>query len=300
MNIYRIYNRSAKLLVSLGVDKIVGVKGKNLYYFFDSRVRKWMNSRNSSSIQIDGLSLSYPCEGYFGLEIASGKYEPRTKDVFEQLIYPGMTVVDIGAHVGYYTLVAAKALHNQGLVYAFEPDPVTKNYLQKNVSLNNFEAMVELNLKAVSDFSGIVDLYFGKRDRVANSLFVTPGVSADRSTCEAITLDDFFGQKAWPKIDLIKMDVEGAEHAVLKGMKNLSLLNPELKIITEFFPENLQAADVRIDEFFNTLFELGFFYVYPILDKLKPIILPDDIPGLLELAGPVFVNLLCTKTNLIF
>jgi predicted methyltransferase len=82
------------------------------------------------------------------------QYEPETSALMKRIIREGMTVFDLGAHVGYYTLLAAEQVGVTGHVFAFEPDPENYAVLIKNVELNGYKNVTFINM-AISDMSGI-------------------------------------------------------------------------------------------------------------------------------------------------
>ena len=119
---------------------------------------------------------------------------------------------------------------------------------------------------------------------------------------EVVSLDDFFSSKHWPRVDLIKMDIEGAEKAVLDGMLQLSEKNPLMSIILEFNPVMMRQAGVTRAGFFNSLLSLGFSNFWVIKNELKgkkylvKLEIPRDIDRLTrEFANGTEVNLLCAK-----
>ena len=99
--------------------------------------------------------------------------------------------------------------------------------------------------------------------------------------------------RGWPRVDVIKIDIEGHEKAALEGARVLIEKNPKLQSIIEFHPGNLTAAGVIPESFFTTLMELGFKNFYAIRNGLQSLNIPDDIPHLIKMAGNGNVNLFC-------
>jgi len=115
-------------------------------------------------------------------------------------------VVDIGANIGYYTLIFARLVGEQGRVFAFEPDPANFSLLAKNVAVNNYHN-VELIQKAVSDQTGNARLYLSPKSTVDHRIY-SSNDNRKFIDVEAVRLDDYFLDNNG-KIDFIKMDIQG-------------------------------------------------------------------------------------------
>lgn len=247
-------------------------------------------------IVVNGHTI-YWSSYWHAAEFASGSYEPDTILLFKSLIRPGMTIVDIGAHIGFYSLLSARLVGSEGKVYAFEPEPSNYALLLKNITANRYENVVIAINKAVTNKPGPVSFFLGVRSDV-HSLFHKPWSSSQTITVEGTTLDDFFQSEGWPPVDLIKMDIEGAEKAALETMKQLVGKNQSLKLIIEFSPGNQATAGVSNEEFFDTLVKLGFRKFLVLRAGQQSVNIPDDIPRLVqmaEMAGDSYVNLFCER-----
>lgn len=128
--------------------------------------------------------------------LSLGTYEPEVKKTFLQFLRPGMTMIDVGANIGYYTLLAARAVEQSGHVYAFEPMPTTVALLRKNVEENGYSDRVTIVPKAVADKSSQVCIYLNKETPGASSMFW--GHEKDVVWVESTSLDEFFAKQAWP------------------------------------------------------------------------------------------------------
>jgi FkbM family methyltransferase len=207
-----------------------------------------------------------------------------------------MTLVDIGAHLGYFSLLAAKKVGSTGHVYAFEPQHDNCEMLGKSVLSNEFQNRVTIVEKAVTDCIGSVDLYYAEPGDGEASIYGRNAEGKDvHRLVETITLDEFFAAEGWPKVDIIKMDIEGAEKLALEGGRELIRRNPQLKMVMEFGPDVQAAAGVSPEELINTLLGVGFTQFSIIESELKPLNMPQDIPLLVETAGGGYVNLLCER-----
>lgn len=238
--------------------------------------------------------------------VALQSWEPETTRLFQRLLRPGMTVVDAGAQIGYYTVLSAMAVGPAGRVYAFEPDPDSLPLLRRNVRLSGYEGFVTVVPMALSDGLGQVKLFLGKGNDVT-SIYRTGDwgrgsakVDKESAMVEKISLDAYFAGLGWPAVDLVKMDIEGAEKLALKGMKELVRRNPHLKLISEFCPWLIKDSGATPEEFCDALVEARFRRFWAISRELEPVLLPKELPRLVEMAlkdEDGRVNLLCDGSD---
>jgi FkbM family methyltransferase len=235
---------------------------------------------------------------HYILDLVSGSYEKDTRAILGSLLSPGMTVVDAGAHIGYFSLLAARHVRPGGKVYSFEPHPLVFALLKRNLVANHCEDIVQPINKAVWNTVGSATFYLDNTHSAASSLYPRPDADAPKVTIdiETISLDEFFRRRAWPAVDLVKLDVEGAERVALDGMREVASRNPSLKLIMEFNPATLMAAQVKSEDLFGTLGSMGFGKIYTIVNGLQPCTMPQDIPRLDRIAAiHGTVNLLCDR-----
>lgn len=261
------------------------------------RVLFRLSPGGSGPIKLNGNSMYLaPSGGYPPLAMANGRYEPATTRLFQKTLTPGMVAVDIGAHVGYYTLLSAQLVGPTGKIYAFEPELGNHIILQKNIELNEYKNIIASRL-AVTDRTGTATIYLTSLDSGRHSLFQHSIPKRGSAPIETTTLDFFLEARGWPHIDLIKVDVEGAEVAVLDGMSQLLIRSPKLKLIIEFNPSLLKGAGVIPTRFLDKVWSLGFL-IYSVNDA-------DDLLPVTEkncstladclLSENTSINLLCTK-----
>jgi len=181
-------------------------------------------------------------------------YVKFTMELIEKLIKKGMIVLDLGAHIGYYTLIAAKLVGENGRVFSFEPEPYNFALLSKNVEINGYENVVLIK-KAVLDKTGRCDLFFDIRGSWDASVLKCDRPRSIR--VETTALDDFF-QNTDYKIDVIKMNIEGAEPLALLGADRIIKANKSLKIFTEFSPRLLKRCGFLPEEYLKMLTERNF------------------------------------------
>jgi len=161
---------------------------------------------------------------YFG-----GLFEPIESYLFLKMIAPGMTVFDVGANCGQYTLLAARAVGAAGAVHSFEPIPKTFRILEEHVRLNRF-GNVTVNQAAL--WNEATQLSLGNETEQAQSGRWSAGFAAtDPSAVKvsAIRFDDYVRDQGITRIDLIKMDIEGAEPFMMQGAReSLARFKPAL------------------------------------------------------------------------
>ena len=168
---------------------------------------------------------------------------------------PGFVVVDIGANIGYYTLLFARQVGASGKVYAFEPDQDNFRLLSANVGMNAYGNVTAVQA-AVSNANEPVELYRNEANRMDHRTY-SPGDEWEAVSVPAVRLDDYF-KAGSRRIDLIKMDIQGSEPRALAGMTALLVENPAITLVTEFWPHGLRCARNDPAEFLNELSALGF------------------------------------------
>lgn len=196
---------------------------------------------------------------WFRLELLTSRHEVETIAQLDQLAAPGMTMLDIGAHVGYYSRRYAKALGNNGRIFAFEPHPRTFATLQHNVKRLPQVTAVQL---ALAEQEGTAELHDYLMMSASGSLHydesmvalqksqthdtdIAPRIgqtfAAQTFTVRTMPVDDFLAQQGIEQVDLVKMDIEGAEIGALRGMKRTIANSPTLVLVMEYNPQALKA-----------------------------------------------------------
>jgi FkbM family methyltransferase len=163
-------------------------------------------------------------------------FEPEVVKCFREVIRPGMVVVDIGANMGYYTLLASRLVGAQGKVVAIEPELNNLHYLAKNITENSCDNVFVVPY-AAGDASKPTILYLSHPSRSGHSI-IKPDTTASTTRNQKavmIALDSFLPKEFYPQV--IKMDIEGAELLAIDGMEQILKNNPLEAIIVEC-PEN--------------------------------------------------------------
>lgn len=188
--------------------------------------------------------------------LALGSYEPFETKLFRNTVKTKMTVVDIGANIGFFSVISARRVGDNGRVFSFEPEPTNYSFLKKNIEANNFSNITPIHV-ALSDRSGSIPLFITKDNQGAHSL-VNNRKSHTSISVQTETLDAWINQHGSPVIDVIKMDIEGAEIIALEGMKQVIARSPHLTIFTEFFPNAIRRFGRNPIDMLTTLKQAGF------------------------------------------
>ncbi len=196
---------------------------------------------------------------WFRLELLTNRHEVETITQLDKLAAPGMTMLDIGAHVGYYSRRYAKVLGGNGRIFAFEPHPRTFAALQHNVKRLSQVTAVQL---ALAEQEGSAELHDYLMMSASGSLHydetmaalqksqthetdIAPRIgqtfAAQTFTVRTTPVDDFLAQQGVEQVDLVKMDIEGAEIGALRGMKRTIANSPNLVLVMEYNPQALKA-----------------------------------------------------------
>jgi FkbM family methyltransferase len=190
-----------------------------------------------------------------------GKWEPHVENTLLASLRPGDTVIDIGANVGYHTLVMANGVGSGGQIHAFEANPEAMRLLRATMSLNAF-GWIRLYEKAVLDRSGTFTLasdpdHFGSGHVITDRESSDYGASySKRVEVAAVTLDAELAHQVGT-VDLIHMDIEGSEPLALRGGQALIERSPNIKIITEW-SVGMMGARADVGEYVAWLVKLGF------------------------------------------
>jgi FkbM family methyltransferase len=224
------------------------------------------------------------------------EYEPFESSLVERFTSPGMTFVDIGAHIGYYTLLAADRVGSSGRVVAVEPAPGNYALLLQNL-VENKVGNVQAIAAAALNRQGVVNLYLSctntgdhrTYDAEDEALFGEPRKRV-RVQVSCIRVDDMLSALGL-QADVIKIDVQGAEMLAFKGLRG-ALANPELTMFCEFWPYALQANGSSPQELLD-LFDSLNLSVCEILEEQKRVARIDSSELLARVSGTKASNLLC-------
>lgn len=226
--------------------------------------------------------------------VALGVYERFEVDLFRQYIKQGMKVVDIGANIGYYTVIAAQRVGSDGVVYAFEPEPENFSFLEQSIQINNFKH-VECFRVGISNRKGQEKLFLSKDNKGDHRMYSNGKDNQPSTAIEVTSLDVWHAERGLGKIDVIKMDIQGAEGLALDGMRNILQNTQPLVLFTEFWPQGLRDTGFDPRTILEN-FERYGFSIFEINEDKRSLIKVLDFDRLLrEHKGRKYTNLLCEK-----
>jgi FkbM family methyltransferase len=232
--------------------------------------RSWFRYRHARSEPHDivcrrnGLALrlrsnSVLCESLY----VGGGFEEAESKLLRRLAKPGMFAVDVGANVGLYSVLFGRVVGRSGHVWSFEPFSPTARYLRENVELNALDNVTVIE-KALADKEGVLDFHvFPEGCDVYNSLGAVDRPAEEIQAIRTIrvpvtTLDIYADEAGIQKVDLLKIDVEGAEECVLRGAARLINRSPDVQILAETYEPSAKQCGCSSKRLIEMLAGWGF------------------------------------------
>lgn len=247
----RLIRNIASLIEDKGYNVIIN-NDDNAYIVLKNGIKFYLIPRHPSSL------LDIPLRGNF---------EPECTFLLAKLVKKGDVVFDVGANFGWYSCHFAQLVGETGQVHIFEPTNVMEE-LKNNLTLNRFKAKCVLNQIALGQNEGIEFLFIPKKLGTAFASLREHSYATDKSVKINVSvkkLDDYVSVNKIKKIDLIKMDVEGAEYLVLKGARKcLKQYSPV--IMLELYDGHIKYFGYSPEELINYLRDLGY-HLYEINEK---------------------------------
>jgi len=189
-----------------------------------------------------------------------GVWDLEWTSLFVRLIRPGDTVLDLGANLGVYTLHAARAVGPGGRVHGFEPNRRYAELVARSLAVNGFDGHAQVHAAAVGETAGEAQLRFSWAWGGGGHLALAEGgltEGEESQRCPVVALDEMFNDPGFT-VNVMKLDIEGAEARALRGMWRLLERSPEARLIFEFAPGLIAGQGVGAAEMIHLLRELGF------------------------------------------
>jgi len=192
-----------------------------------------------------------------GQALLLGVFEPFQTVLFTDSLRESATVVDVGANIGYYSLLAARRVGDRGRVFAMEPNPETYSMLLQNIKINDYRNVIPLQI-CVSNCRGKAQFHLDRAIPGESALSLCGGQEdPDAIAVETSTLDEILGDDG---VDVLKIDVEGAEGLVLLGGQSL-LRRTQPTIFMEFVPRRLAKMGTRPGDVLAFLKGCGYSFL---------------------------------------
>lgn len=177
--------------------------------------------------------------------------------VIRRVVQPGMLAIDVGANIGFFTTVMARAVGPSGGVLAFEPDAQNVKLLRRTLRRYRLGNVVVIP-SALGEYSGRAELWVNADHPADHRMYPFEG-HAGGYEVDIVTLDDFmFARADTRRVSIIKIDVQGAELHVLRGMHGMLVRHPSAQLLLEIAPDHLAEGGTRLAEVRDFLVELGF------------------------------------------
>lgn len=241
--------------------------------YFDLRWEEFINDKSCHKMVYSlnkEIAINLYKDNYLSHLIYFNQFEAETVDFLNSNLKKGYSFIDIGANIGYFTLLAANILSNNGMVLSFEPTKETYSRLSENIIYNDYKNIEAFDC-AISDYNGSANFNVSSDGHDAFNSFSLPfeGIYT-QEIVEVKTLDSFYQklEKFKNKI-CIKIDVEGWEYNAIKGAKRiLTELDPIL--IIEFNDANTKNSPFKCKDVYSLLSSYGY-KMYALVDnKLIP------------------------------
>jgi len=245
-----------------------------------------------AQVQVEGATIVLnPRDPVVSGALTFGQYEKPETKFFCAVCKPGMTFLDVGANIGYYTALAIGRI-GDGKIVAFEPDPENFTFLEKTAAANHSRDLVCLQ-KAVGSEKGIATLYASTTNRGDNRLYAND--LSDRSVqVEVNTVDAMLGELGIEAADLIKIDIQGFEGQALRGMEGTIRNSKRLTILMEFWPFGLESAGTNPEKFLAWLEQLDL-RLFELTENARLIPLLDKANLISRYQGRKYTNIVAFR-----
>ena len=204
---------------------------------------------------------------FLGAALFYDGFENTERSFAERFLRPGMIVLDVGAHHGYYTLLASRKVGLGGLVLAIEPSPRERERLRLHLRINRCRN-VQVEGRAIGESGGEAELYLIRGTETGCNSLRTPNVAQDteRVSVSIESLDRVLQDHGIERVDFIKLDVEGAELSALKGARQLLSKEPRPVILAEVQDIRTGPWGYRASEVVRYLSSANYHWFRPLAD----------------------------------
>ncbi|MBL4624214.1 MAG: FkbM family methyltransferase [Flavobacteriales bacterium] len=219
----------------------------------------WVKYKNSMNTTYN-LNLSeYQMKQIYLLDLYEKNTIYQLKKLLNKLTKkPKVTVMDVGANIGFYALTMESILtDNNCTVHAFEPNPYTYKLLEQNVENNN-KSNIILNKIGLSSEKGSFELTYNEGNLGTASIYAQANSMSKTVAIQTIKLDDYCKENKIDSIDVLKVDIEGAELDFFKGAREIISQSKTCIIIAEIVEENCIRAGYSASELYDFIIQLGF------------------------------------------
>lgn len=232
-------------------------------------------------------------------------WEKYETSLFQRVLQPGMYVADIGAHIGYYSLLAARAVGRKGRVLAFEAAPSNFELLQFNLAKNHCQQIVTAENVAITDCARPLELYLSNQNTGDHRIFPSnaqddqlfnDGKTRASVNIRGIALDEYLAAYNITHIDVIKIDVQGAEWDAFQGMRR-TLEQPHITMFMEFWPHGLDMNGADAKALLQWLQDLNLqlLLIDREAEQLKPVDIIEFAEYALTLDPNLQIDLIATR-----
>lgn len=189
-----------------------------------------------------------------------GTYEPQETALLQSILRPGMRVVDVGANWGYFTLIAAGIVGACGRVLSMEPHPSLHAKLQRNLLANRIGNVTAVRIAAAAERGALNLSGFDEADgNSGTSRLIAPdNTTANAFTVDTVDLDSLLDSCGIGIVDLIKIDIEGAEALAIRGMADGLKQHRYRHVVMELHPTLLGAHNCSIDDILDAMSSYGY------------------------------------------
>ena len=263
--------------MGLKLTKQLPIKLSAVVVRYYSIYRRWLYLRNQATAKPFRFQIPYNMTvqfypyGQISEPLFDSKFEQTEINLVTAYLRPGMNVLDIGANIGLYSIIASKIVGERGKVWAFEPSSETYERLMANLALNGISSVEVVKIAladVISDWLVLRrdpgyrdgDRYLSTRRKTNAAVAGKADDLGDTEVVEVTSLDYYFTsrEEGLPRIDFAKIDIEGGELSALRGGRQLLTNSPDVVLMLECTPEGCFLAGHTQEEVFQFLRRLGF------------------------------------------